>query len=324
MPVPAPGSCNNKIDNIEKMLILRKIGHIKILLKADYYDKIAMRLADQLITTWDYETKEAINDLIRALRRGSGVMTEDEVYMKLARLDERLGTNIAAKMDEAVYVAAEKVYTHSQAEILGQAVTFNLIDEDAIDWIRNNQRYWIGKYYSGKLERYITKLGEVVLKEGYDRNAATKFFRKNLGREFKKSHSYWDGIANHVVTRGREFGRTEAYVKANVTYVKFVAVKDRRTSDICSAMHGRILPVSWMVETRDKLMSAKDPEEVRNIAPWLTPEEILKKVIGKPVEKLAHHLSMPPLHFKCRSRTVVATAAEYISQPQTIELQEAA
>ncbi len=73
-------------------------------------------------------------------------------------------------------------------------------------------------------------------------------------------------------------------------------------------MHGRIISVEEAVALRDALINAKDPEEVKQIAPWRKPEEIE----GKPTRKLPKGMALPPYHFNCRTRTVMAKKARRI------------
>ena len=301
------------LEEIRKALIRKDLDHVTRLVKAkqgDYYDRIAKMLANLLLRNWDRSTREAIKAAIRMLKSGEGKIKKAEIDRMLRDLARRLGVNFAAKMDERLFTFIVEVYTHSQREILGVQPVFNLTDNRAIQWLQENHVYWIGRYYDTQLADKIRQLARQILDEGMDREAAGKHIQVNFREQFKKSTAYWEGLANHVTTRAREFGRTEAYVKAGIKYLKFVAVMDQRTSRICRALHGKVFPVAWAVRTRDKLIAARKPDDVKKIAPWISDEEVERKIEGKPVKKLPRHVAMPPLHFNCRSRTVAAGEGE--------------
>ncbi len=108
-------------------------------------------------------------------------------------------------------------------------------------------------------------------------------------------------FANHVVTRSRESGRVDGYERAGVEYLQIRAVLDHRTSCICRNLHGRIIEVDKARRLRARLMDAKSPEDVKEIAPWVPCDGVK----GKRSSELPEHLALPPYHFGCRTRTVV-------------------
>ncbi len=298
---------------MEKTLIRREIEEVIHLVKSkqgDYYERMARLLADLLVKNWDKSTREAIKAAIRLIKNGSGKIKRAEIDAVLQQLARRLGINFAAKMDEKLFTFIIEVYSHAQKEVVGVQPSFSVVDNRAIQWLQENHVYWIGNYYDTQLVGRISRLAQQVLAKGMDRKLAGEFFKQEFGREFKRSQSYWEGLANHVITRAREFGHTEAYVKAGIQYLKVVAVLDRRTSKICRTMHGRIIPVKQAVALRDALIRAKNPESVKRIAPWVNAEQV-KNV---PSRKLPKGMALPPYHFNCRTRTVVAEPPVRVEQ----------
>ena len=304
-----------EIRELTKEHLIRDLDYIERAVR-DKYDRIALKLADFLIDTWSAETKTAINEAIRTITDKNTEITADELALILKRIGKRLGVNFASIVENSLGETVTSAYRVGQEEILkgvaptGNLFTFNLVDEQAIDWARENITYWIGEHYGSALSKDIGTIAAQVISEGLSREAAGNLFKTEFGERFKRSKNYWEGLSNHTVTRAREFGRTEAYVKAQVQYVKIVAVVDHRTSDICRLLNGRVFPTSYMVKTRDKLMSAKSPEAAKKVTPWVKPETIE----GKPTDKLRQSLSMPPFHFNCRTRTVIATEEQAENQ----------
>jgi hypothetical protein len=314
--------CHSSWDNRKKKkTVLQKIADIVYLIKADKYDKLVQKLANLMVNAWDEQVKEYYKNALRKILAGRNKLTQRDINKILKQLKANLGADMKVVMTEDVTSFILDIYRTAQKEIIamvGGSIAFNLADKKAIKWLGENTLYWIGEYYSQNISESIGKITAAAVEEGLDRSATADLLRKYFtSEEFaNKSKSYWEGLSNHVVTRGREFGHTESYVKAKVTYVRFVAVMDHRTSPICQEMNGKIIPVSWMVETRDKLINAKTPEESKEIAPWLSEEEIKDQVIDKPTTEIPHHLCMPPLHWRCRSRTVRSTKEAWDNQTE--------
>jgi SPP1 gp7 family putative phage head morphogenesis protein len=308
-------------DRLEKMVLLKHLIKIRQIYKAarDKYDRMAMKLANQMLGVWDEQTKLAIADTIRSIKgtgpyKKTGPITQAEMKRKLDDISQMMGEDIIGKMRDPVNRFTEEIYFGELTEMLGTGAAFNVIDERAIAWAEKNSMYWIGEYYGTMQSKQIGGIAANVLKRGMDRNAAALFLLKELGKQFKRSHSYWDLLSNHVVTRSREFGRTSAYQKAEIKYLRISAVIDHRTSLICRSLNGKIIPVSWNIALRDKLINSKNPEDVKKISPWMKDKEIEKKIVGKKVKDMPKHVGMPPYHARCRTRTVKATQVQWEKQ----------
>lgn len=305
-------------DRLEKRVLINKL---KRLYKAatDKYDRMTMRLANEMLGVWDNQTKAAIADVIRSIKgtgeyKKTGPITSKEIKRKLDDVSQMMGGDVVSAMRNPVNRFTEEVYFGELASEVGVGAAFNVMDERAIAWAEENTMYWVGEHYGTAQSKKIGELAANVLKEGMDRDAAAKYLSRTMGKQFKKSSVYWDLMSNHVVTRSREFGRTSAYQKAGVQYLRVSAVIDHRTSKICRELNGKIIPVAWNVETRDKLINSKDPESVKKISPWMKDAEIDKKIVGKKVKNMPHHIGLPPYHAKCRTRTVRATQAQWDKQ----------
>lgn len=282
-------------------------GILSFLLKKDKWQIITDQLADMLLTKLSETEKDAINDAIRYIAAGKGSLTDSEISIVLKNLETRLTSGLEAKLNEEIANFQLRTYEASQAEIAKEAgvkFQFNQTDLRALKWLHEDQMYWIGQYYDDQLRDKLTEGVNSVLTDGLSRDEAGTAMADIFAGQFAKARSYWEGLSDHIVTRSREFGRTEAYVKADVKEYKIVAVIDRRTSKICREMDGRIIPVDKAVELRDRLMSAKNPESVKKIAPWLTDKQVDKKVAGVATDDLPDGLALPPYHWRCRTRTV--------------------
>lgn len=273
------------------------------LYKADNrWDRLAKQLTDLLLTKVDEIQKEAINDFIRYIKANEGTITEIEVNEGINLLENKLGKKLAEKLREDVVTYQMESYKLAQTD-LGLQFQYSQVDLKALAWLEKDQMYWIGDYYNSQLRDKLLDAGKNSLQHQYDRENSGNLLKEKFINEFEKSQSYWEGLSDHIITRSREFGRTEGYVKAGIKYLRIDAIMDSRTSIICREMNGRIILVSKAVKLRDRLMNASKPEDTKRIAPWLTNKQVMKLVVGVKTEEIPEGLEMPPYHFRCRTRT---------------------
>jgi len=285
--------------------------------KADKETEIIRDLQDALLTTWDEASKEALNDAIRELVNGVGTLTDTEINKVLSDLRDRLGPGILEAMKSPLYEAHLAAYDLGQSRILGTDFSFNLIDEKAIDVLHEHNLYWVRNYYDNNLSEKVQQLGEQVMREGLSRHEAGQLFEKELAETYQQYGTrYWEGYANHAVTRSREISSVSAYEKAGTLKIVINAIIDRRTSEICRGMNGKVFTIKRFVDQRDKLLNATDPEDVKHIAPWYRAREAAD---GETIEinidgawknlstmdgvDVPSDIALPPYHFDCRTTT---------------------
>jgi hypothetical protein len=279
----------------------------KIYKAKDRWESFTKQLTELLLTETNAAQKAALKEMIGYISANEGYVTDQEMAESINILASRLGSNLAEKLRDDVSKFQLKSYKLAQTD-LGLEFNFNQVDLKALKWLEQDQMFWIGDHFDSQLREKLMQLSAESLNGQLGRKQTIELLTESFKGEFKKSKNYWSGLSDHIITRSREFGRTEGYVKARVVSFKIVAVIDKRTSKICRYMHNRIIKVSDAVEQRNALMNAKNPEDVKKIAPWLSDKQATKKVMGKSTSWIVNKLNLclPPYHFKCRTRTVVA------------------
>lgn len=303
-------SAANDILKDEIDLFLSDIGILKI----DLWDKMVRSLRNALLLEWNETSKAAINDAIRKLAKGNGSLKAAEIAAINNDLEVALGSNYVTKIADPLYEFHAAAYTKGQKQIYtsaGISASFDLTDKKALRVLNEHNIYWVGQNYRNNLYDSVEKIGTSIIEQGLSRADAGQLFEAELADQLQKyGKVYWEGFANHVITRSREIGRVEAYVQSGATTYQVVAVIDENTSEICLEMNGRTFTVKRAVDLRDKILNAKTPDDVKVIAPWRTPEEIAKELgvdsmSDIPDDDLPEGMEFPPYHFRCRSRTVI-------------------
>lgn len=290
----------------QALVSLRKIISI---VKTDHHGKLVAELQNLLLTEWRKSTREAISEVIRLLVQPDR-LDHIELDNLLRDLQIRLGTRFTNRVAAPLTEIQTNAYERGQRDIIKVKPSFNVVDRAAIDMLQRHNIYWVRDFWDSKLAGRVEKLGTQAISQGLTRRQAGELFEQAFSDQFGQySIRYWEGFATHVITRSRELGAVEGYVKAGIEQYEIRAILDHRTTDICREMHGRVFSVEKAVAMRDALLAAKSPEEVKEIAPWMKPEDVQGKATGR----LSPGLSLPPFHFKCRTRSIrhVSPAKRY-------------
>lgn len=285
---------------------LVEIQRIEAILKQDPYDLISAELQDLLLVEWDAAAREAIAEAIRTLEGRAGLASEADLDAMIETLGNRLGVTFGAGVAPVFHEFVIQAYAQGLEDFSGVLnPTFSLVDNVALAWMDEHNTYWIGNHFDSQVRERLQKAGAKVIGQRLARLDAGEVFAAEFGSEINKSASYWEGLSNHVTTRSREFAHVSAYERAHAKTYEIVAVVDDRTTDICLAMDGRVFSVQAAQELRDNLLATSDPEEVREVAPWIPESEVEEKIVGVDTEELPDGLALPPYHFNCRTRTVL-------------------
>lgn len=269
------------------------------------YRGIVSDLSEALIHSWWLDTSRAVrpvlDDLISA-PPGRAIAESRRAVSRLAAeiaasgraMDEEEGRDLA----EALAAA----YLLGQSEVLGPlgwAADFGLPDQDAIAGLQRSGLFWIGEHYGKAIDEDGLRADvEAMIRSGVGRVEGGRLLRARFGQEFERSHSYWRGLAATVATRARSFGALSGMEAVGVTHYRYVNPDDERTSDVCRYLSGTTFSISDGVALRDRLLTARTPDEWRSLSPWPRPRDLEGRT---PAELAAAGIAWPPLHFHCRS-----------------------
>jgi len=261
-------------------------------------EEIQALLRQILQEEWGTAVEEATQAALDAIAGGEGSVGE-----ALAAMQGALGNGFRQRVSDAVIQSVEASYTVGQEGVdVSVAGNINVTDRRAQRWLQEDSMYWIGSHYDRQLRDRLREKAEEAIGDGdgLGRRRAGQLFQEEFSEEFGQSNTYWELMSNHVTTRSREFGRVEAFVKAGVEKYQIDAVLDRRTSEICEYLDGKVFDVSDAVAVRDELMGSEEPQDVKDTAPWLEPETLTNL---SPSALAERGVVIPPFHAHCRSRT---------------------
>lgn len=276
--------------------LIRELRKTEALLKNDVFEALAAELMEYLQVTWGLKGSESLKSVVEELSR-DGEFTRDDLIKAIERLAQVMGPEFRAVIAEGFPTFVETMYARG----FDIAPPFTPFNQQVLDWLDDHHMYWIGDHFELQVREKIERAGEEILNEGLGRFRAGQKMQEAFQGEFDKSNSYWEGLSNHVTTRSREFARIDAYLAAEVERYRIVTIDDFRRSDVCEILEGMVFEVSAAAAQRERLISARNPEDVKEIAPWRTAKEIEGKT---PEELVGMGVMAPPFHFNCRTRTV--------------------
>ena len=175
--------------------------------------------------------------------------------------------------------------------------------------------FWIGNKYGTDIETGFKKTLKEALSSGYTKEMLTDKLKEQFQHLGEKSAHYWQGLAEHTALRVREFGRLEGYRKAGAKGYRLVVILDDRTSAICQALaaEDKVYPLDDAIDKMEMLMNIDTQkhsldsvrEMTKEIAPWVSENQVEYNPYGKAIGISGNHTPFPPFHWKCRTTTEI-------------------
>jgi len=284
------------------MEVLEDIAALQAALEERDVERVRTAIIQQLQRTWSEETEQALQEALEAL--DGQAITDETIAQMQGQLRASLGPRFARLQSEMLTSAFEA------ANLIGKQqagvdieIAFGFEDRRAINAVTENSTFWIGNHYDRDVQGRVRKVAEDLLEEGAGAFRTGRRFAEEFGEEFNKSQNYWDLLGTVTTTRSRSFGQLQSLIDAGAEAVEIDAVIDHRTSDICEAADGIVIPIDAIRGQRDSLLEADDPTAWKEIAPWPSDDEA--KDWGTE-DFIENGVMIPPLHGHCRSGLVIA------------------
>lgn len=266
-----------------------------------------VEMAGLLLAEWSTVTDETVDRVIAFLAQRQGELTEAEINAIAEEFANVIDAQMAQACDPPLRSLFDQSYKgakHAIAQKHEIKAIFNVMDQGVVDWLGNDSVYWVGNYYNKQVSSKFTKFVGQKMQDGLGRESMgleVKSFFDQYPSVASKPDVYWRGLAANAMNRSRNFGVVQSYVDVGVTELEILAVMDERTSPICRAMNGKVFPVKKAISQRNAMMAAQNPEDVKNISPWVGADA----VAGKSSEEIAAlGVVLPPYHFHCRTTVV--------------------
>jgi SPP1 gp7 family putative phage head morphogenesis protein len=234
---------------------------------------------------------------------GEANFTEKHAKIVNKILKQELGKD-DVELASTIGVTIRNIYKLGISDTLkpaGIKLAFDLKDNKAAAVLTKHTMFWTRHYYSD----FLNKKMDEFMTEYFTADKPIKEVARELQTRYKSvsvknTWEYFKGLAEFTTNRVRELGKVTGFEKGHITSFTIVAKVDERTSKICRKLNGTIVPVKNAIKFRDTIISLKSPEDIKDFAPWLSPDQ----VDALDTSNLPPGASLPPFHWKCRTQAI--------------------
>lgn len=269
-------------------------------------------LKTALSKAWDVQTRAFLLNLLEEaqLLGADGRPSQAEISRIHEQATEYLGVGLREAAREPVIKAQNASYMIGRKAVSGIDYSFTRKDINALDLLRDDMLFWVGKAYDRNFSGWMQKRVREYFDEGLSRVQLTERIVEQMAVINPSMKDYIALLADHNTTRVAEMGHVSGYEDAGIEYAEIVAVMDARTSPICRHLHGRIIPVSAMSAQKNRLLAASKSHSI-DAAKKAQPMLSATSGIGLDVlnttktgQIIEQGVGFPPYHFRCRTTTV--------------------
>ncbi|MBN1843869.1 MAG: hypothetical protein JW883_16515, partial [Deltaproteobacteria bacterium] len=187
--------------------------------------------------------------------------------------------------------------------------SFELVDERAIEFLRNSDNFYFGRYFSDpqtqeSLKKWLTNEYMRSGRNLRDPGEMSKFIKRFQGRVNQEDYKILR-VVETTTNRARNWGNIFTVEEAQGATIEITGPMDNVTCSWCKGMIGKQFKVDAVVrQVKDVIISS--PEDLPLLNPFL-PGRIDKDMVADISEDhlLAQGIALPPYHPHCRHGYVV-------------------
>lgn len=330
-----------------------------IIAKAINADELALAaeregvLREYIDTQWNKLSVKAARDFSKSIKSGSGNVSDGE-FEKALRIVDNVMSKWSDIIKDRYTKDMEDIYKFAHIAAIKRAtgygkkptvfntepflpgikkaerksppgpvpkitVSFDLIDESALESFKKHQIYWIGQHYKDNVSKHVANTAkEELIRLGRGRVEAgrvmesvvkTTLSEVRIPKGFNgSSKQYFEGLVANSATTQRVSSQLNVFDRAGFTKYEIVNPDDHRTCEKCQHLDGKQFFVSDGKSIISSVLNAKNPSQIKEIHPFITPRKAIELTnghIGPAGTNKTRRLAsggyvMPPFHFRCR------------------------
>lgn len=213
---------------------------------AIYYKNASLNIEREAATLYDKLIAESLtgeirpNDLYRFNRFYDLQAAINQQLRELGLQEERLDSTKFKELYDAI-----NEYTPSAIPDSYKKPVFTVLNPNRAEAVINGVWCADGKYWSERLWGRMGALQDVLEKGLVDsivRGVPKAELVKNLRAGFGVGYYEAERLARTELTHVQNEAAADSYIDAGITNYKYSAAKDRRTSQVCRELNGKIFP----------------------------------------------------------------------------------
>jgi hypothetical protein len=272
------------VDRTQGGRFLRDDGELMLKLSPDaQIEEMTDAYADKLKDEYSYWAKGRLDEYFEGIDVDwYGVDDIGEVFSTAGSesiLDSKQIGNLSSSWASAslLYMnrAAAQAREFSKKTFLpkiGSGITG--ADKQAMGFLSKQPGFFL-RDQLGRVDAGLTKRGVGIVQAGMRDGLGYREIGAQLREQLpnlwgKYGANYANVVANNGVQRSRAFAEVSSYVEGGIEYAELVSVLDQRTTDICRYLDGQIISVGNIVEILNQTLEITNPEEIKQVAPWVS------------------------------------------------------
>jgi len=206
--------------------------------------------------------------------------------------------------------------------------SFDLVDEEAVQALKDKNTFWIGEHYDTNLSNSISDTTrEAMIEAGQSPAVAGQLMADRVKAMLGKvvtpkgfigtEKQYFEGLVANAMTVGRVYGQMRSFAEVGITRYTITNPGGTRICAVCDSLQGKTFSLQQGLNQIEQEFMAKSPEDIKAIHPW---PRSAKAVEGKDEAALAAAgFSLPPYHFRCRCTVDVSDEVGSYSDLQPMD-----
>ncbi len=264
-------------------------------------------------------SKSALNAVKTYLKNFDFTTGDSELFASgiLQTATQKFGSElIESALVAEIIKDLTKIYRHFRLEdaepFAGEfpiKTSFELVDEKAIEFLRDSDNFYFGRYFSDpqtqrSLKRWLTDEYMMSGRNLRDPGELNKFFMRFQDRVAQEDYKIVR-VVETTTNRARNWGNIFTVEQAQAATIEITGPMDNVTCSWCKSMVGKQFKVDAVVQHVKDVMSSS-PEDLPYLNPFL-PGKIDQDVVPDISEDhlLAQGIALPPYHPHCRHGYVV-------------------
>lgn len=279
-------------------------------LKADPFTRLETSYVRAIAEVFDNQVNGFTDETSRIFTSlGAAPVTDRAFEAVKGVLHEQMGPELNRISEAEIREKVDKIWQFGKQEPLpiGLALTLGLKDQQAIEWLGNQDHFYVGKIFPSFEKDYVKYLKDLSFEQGLGATEVAKRIKSDVGATLGNRLFEYERVVRTSSTRIRNWSRIYSYDELGVVEVEIVAMLDERSCEICKDLDGKTFTVKDVIDHIEKVIAAP-VDQLPALNPFPTPDQAK---LDPEVLIAKHGISLPPYHCNCRCLHDI-TSAEVI------------
>lgn len=182
---------------------------------------------------------------------------------------ELIGSQRIVLSDQIIETMNRTGAAMSRQPGVGVGTGLRLPSRSAAEGLTRHHNFFVRDQY-GRVSPGLAAQVRPIIEQGMRDGLGREAIARELGASVRgglQMRGYWETVASNAMTQSRSMGIVSSLQRAAIQWMRFEALLDDRTTEICIALHGGVFPVGGAVAAMERQLAAQTPEAFMEAAP---------------------------------------------------------